>query len=266
MNRKNAEDRTLRQDEGLPTKPEAADASAAAEPGAVDGPVYEGSPKADGAPANGDGPAKAPFAPGSEAEQVAGGDVGRADAPDVDLPDQERPPTTPGTGGGDAGTGQPAEQYVRLRMRLAGDRLTVVDSHLVDGPLLPEKAFGGTNAYEVALGNRLLHAGNLPDLGVQRSFVNPEGPESQQTHHLAERDVVEFSARVPAAELTPETVGDVAVRLHRVKGEVRAEVLSGDLLDTQFSREMRPVAELRGLPASVLPEAIEERGDRTPSV
>jgi hypothetical protein len=261
MKRKNPQDHTPRPVEGLPTKPEAAVADAAAEPEAVAGPGYEGSVKADSAPEAGDGDAKAPFAPGAEAEASAG--AGTAATPD--LPDQQRPPGTPGTAVGDAGAGRPGEQYVRLRMRLVGDRLTVVDSHLVDGPLLPEKAFGGTNAYEVALGNRLLHAGSLPDLGVQRSFINPEGPESQQTHHIAERDVLEFSARVPAAELTPDTIGDVAVRLHRVKGEARAEVLSGDLLDAQFSREMRPMAELRGLPASVLPDAIEARGARTPS-
>jgi len=34
----------------------------------------------------------------------------------------------------------------------------------------------------------------------------------------------------------------------------------------QFARQIRQVAELVGLPASVLPEAIEERGGHTPSV
>ena len=33
----------------------------------------------------------------------------------------------------------------------------------------------------------------------------------------------------------------------------------------QFERELRPIAELVGLPDSVLPEAIEKRGARTPS-
>jgi hypothetical protein len=158
-----------------------------------------------------------------------------------------------------------SEQYVRLRIRVRDGRLSVVDSHLVDGPLSPDKAFPGTNAYEVTLGDRLLHAGALPDLGLQRSFVDPNAPDDQQAHHLAERDVFEFSARVPAEALTPETIGDVEVRLHRVKGEARADVLSGDRLDVQFAREMRPVGELRGLPESVLPEEIERRGGHTPN-
>ncbi|HWD77643.1 MAG TPA: hypothetical protein VG497_02145, partial [Kribbella sp.] len=46
-------------------------------------------------------------------------------------------------------TGAPDEQYVRLRIRVRGDRLTVVDSHLVDGPLAQSAAFHGADAYEV---------------------------------------------------------------------------------------------------------------------
>ncbi len=232
------------------------------------GPDYGGRAKPNGRPASGPaGPAGAvpdetAGSAGAKDPFVPAGEPGAGTArPTAGLPDQQ-PPTSGARGGGDAGG--PGEQYVRLRMRVAGDRLTVVDSHLVDGPLLPEKAFRGTNAYEVALGDRLLHAGSLPDLGVQRSFVAPDAPEDQRTHHLADRDVYEFSARVPAHELTADTIGDVAVRLHRVKGEAQADVLSGDVLATQFAREMRPVAELQGLPASVLPTAIEERGARTP--
>ena len=63
----------------------------------------------------------------------------------------------------EAGTG---EGYVRLRMRLRGDVLQVVDSHFVEGPLAQHSTFHGSHAYEVSLGDQLLHAGSLPDLGV----------------------------------------------------------------------------------------------------
>lgn len=160
---------------------------------------------------------------------------------------------------------QPGEQYVRLRVRVRDGQLSVIDSHLVDGPLAQASRFPGTNAYEVTLGDRLLHAGALPDLGVQRSFVNPGGPPEQRGHHIAERGVYEFMARVPAHELTPDTIGQIAVRLHRVKEEAGADRLSAAPLGAQFEREVRPVAELVGLPDSVLPEAIERRGGRTPT-
>lgn len=164
-----------------------------------------------------------------------------------------------------AGGGSDREQYVRLRMRMSHGRLSVVDSHLVDGPLGQGTAFAGSNAYEVTLGDRLLHADALPDLGVQRSFPNPEGPPEQRGHYLTERSVFEFVARVPAAELTRDTIGEITVRLHRLKEEARADRIGDAPLGTQFAREMRPVAELVGLPDSVLPRAIEKRGGRTPS-
>lgn len=158
------------------------------------------------------------------------------------------------------------EQYIRLRIRVNNGRLSVIDSHLVDGPLAQANSFPGANAYEITLDNRLLHSGALPDLGVQRSFMNLNGPKEQHGHHFTERDIYEFTARVPAHEITGDTFKRITVRLHRVKGETRSPQIGGANLATQFEREMRPVAELVGLPGSVLPRAIEERGARTPNV
>jgi len=155
------------------------------------------------------------------------------------------------------------EQYIRLRIRVNNGRLSVIDSHLVDGPLGQGGGFPGTNAYEVTLGDRLLHAGALPDLGVQRSFPNPKGPRQQRGHYLTERNVFEFMARLPASEVNSETIGKIAVRLLRVKEAASVQRLDAPL-GTQLERETRPIAELVGLPESVLPDAIEKRGGRTP--
>jgi hypothetical protein len=38
---------------------------------------------------------------------------------------------------------------VRLRVRVRGDRLTVLDSHLVDGPLTEATTLHGAGVYEV---------------------------------------------------------------------------------------------------------------------
>jgi hypothetical protein len=163
---------------------------------------------------------------------------------------------------------EPREQYIRMRIRVSEGQLSVVDSHLVDGPLGQTSGFSGGNAYEVTLDDRLLHAGGLPDLGMQRSFVNPnpKAPQEQKGHHVTEQSEYEFTARVPAAEVTPDTIGRITVRLHRVKEEARVVRLDDTPLGKQFEREMRPIAELVGLPESVLPESIEKRGGRTPSI
>ena len=179
---------------------------------------------------------------------------------EIELGDQQ---AKRGRGGGRSSTQD--EQYIRLRVRVRNGELRVIDSHLVDGPLGQVTGFPAGNAYEVTLGDRLLHAGALPDLGVQRSFANPDGPPEQRGHYITEPSVYEFMARLPAAEVRPETIGEIAVRLHRVKEEARADRLSLSPLAAQFERELRPIAELVGLPDSTLPEAIEKRGARTPS-
>jgi len=181
----------------------------------------------------------------------------RGRAKEIELGDQKpsRRRESTASGGG-------REEYIRLRIRVRNGNLTVIDSTLVDGPLGQVTGFPGTNAYEVTLGDRLLHAGALPDLGIQRSFANPQGPPEQRGHYITPRNVYEFTARVPAADVTPDTIGRITVTLHRVKEEPRAEALGEMPLATQFERELRPVAELVGLPDSVLPEAIEKRGGR----
>jgi hypothetical protein len=213
-------------------------------------PSYEGPQKAGGT-ASRPGPSKAEFVAGPAPDQ---GSYEQLPAvADMQPPDRAGPESP-----------EQREQYIRLRIRVRDGRMTVVDSHLVDGPLTQATAFPGTNAYEVTLGDRLLHAGALPDLGVQRSFVAPNPAEGERAHHITERETFEFSARVPAGHVSADTIADIAVRLHRVKGEPRADRLSGARLDVQFEREMRLVSEIRGLPESALPEEIERRGGCTP--
>lgn len=176
-------------------------------------------------------------------------------------PGGEHPAQQPRSGDG---SGRPAEQYVRLRVQVRGDRLTVLDSHLVDGPLTAPTTLHGAGVYEVTVGDRLVHAAALPDLGLeQRSFPNLEGPPDQRGHHFTERATAEFSVRIPAEELTAETIGAVQVRLHRLVEPASGVRVGAQSLGVQLREQVEPVAELVGLPESTLPEAIEARGGRT---
>jgi hypothetical protein len=249
----------IRRDDSGPSKPAVPPAGRAGTPdAAVQIPTYKGLSKTAEMPkptqARAGEQAKPPF------ERTAARRR-RGSSTEVDFGEQQARQTR---GGGRSAT--PREQYIRLRIRVSHGQLSVVDSHLVDGPLGQVVGFPGDFAYEVTLGDRLLHAGALPDLGVQRSFANPNGPPEQHGHYISERSVYEFAARLPADEVTPETIGQIAVRLHRVKEEARTDRLGEMPLGVRFEREMRPVAEIVGLPDSTLPEAIEQRGGRTPNV
>ena len=142
--------------------------------------------------------------------------------------------------------------------------MTVLDSHLVDGPLTAPSTLRGAGAYEVTVNDRLVHAAAIPDLGIpQRSFPNPQGPPDQRGHHLTERTTSEFSVRIPADELTAETIGTVNVRLYRLVEPASGVQTGAHSLRAQAGQLVETIAELTGLPESVLPEAIVARGDRT---
>jgi hypothetical protein len=244
-------------DDKLPSKPDAPAAGKRIRTAAAEAtlPSYGGSRKTDKMPnarAQANGPTKASLKPGTVHQPSGPQEVARADQ--VVRATRKQPKAAAGT-----------EQYVRIRIRVRDDRLSVIDSHLVDGPLAQARRFSGANAYEVTVGDKLLFAESLPDLGVQRSFVNPSGPPEQHGHHITERTVYEFMARVPANEVSPESIGKMAVRLLRVKDETRTDRLGSTPLTRQFERQIRQVAEIVGLPISVLPKAIEERGGRTPN-
>jgi hypothetical protein len=257
-------DSTLLVERTLPSK------AAAPEPGkrarAVEGPVARGAAKL---PSKTDEPPSP--ARGKTARHKAPLDPrvlqdARKLAQQPEKPDfGEQIPRAPGRSTADTGAGAPPEQYVRIRVHVAGDRLRVTDSHLVDGPLAQPLSFAGACVYEFSIDDRLLYAASLPDIGVQRSFVDPSNDPQRQGHFITERQAYDFHARIPAHELTRKTIAAMRLTLHRIKEPLNAECLDGRRLTAQFEKRLRPIAELAGLPTSVLPAAIERRGARTPS-
>lgn len=155
------------------------------------------------------------------------------------------------------------DRYVRLQVLVEGDALTVVDSALVDGPLREGASFPGRFAYDVTIGDELLHAGPAPDLGVRRSFINPDGPEDERRHVVTELPTFVFTARVPAEAVTRAALPDIRIRLFRLKDEAVAERVRLEPVDRRFPREARVLAEGTGLPAAALPASIARRGEIT---
>lgn len=145
--------------------------------------------------------------------------------------------------------------YVRLRVRMDDGVLSIVDSHLVDSELARPAALHGTYAYEVVDGDRLLHADSLPDIGMVRSFADPDGTGEQRGHHSYEQSTYEFDVRVPTEHLTRAALSNISVVLHRIKDRPE-RALRDAPLGTQYERELREVASVVGIPASVLPPGV----------
>jgi hypothetical protein len=160
------------------------------------------------------------------------------------------------------------EQYLRLRVLVEDGKLSIVDTHLVDGPLAQTNAFQGGFAYEVTDGRRLLHAGSIPDLGTVRGFAHPNGTVEQQRHHTYELSTYEFDARVPVAPLRSAELSNVMVALYRVKQPARPDALHGTLsaepLGIQRDMHLREIGRVVGLPHSLLPTDLTIQPPRTP--
>jgi hypothetical protein len=147
---------------------------------------------------------------------------------------------------------KPSEGYVRLHILVDNGEMSIIGSQNVDGPLAEVSAFNGGHAYEVTLEGERLHAGALPDLNVVRSFPNPNGPPQEQQHHTYELATYEFNARVPRDALTAKTLPKVEVALYRVKDTVPKVVSGIQPLAEAHEHELREVARMKGLPATVL--------------
>jgi hypothetical protein len=157
---------------------------------------------------------------------------------------------------------QTPDQYVRFRVRVDDGKVSIVDSHLVEGSLVTPATLSGNFAYEVTHAQRRLHADSIPDLGVTRSFANPEGPPEQRAHNVTELSSYEFNIRVPANELTREALPNIAIALYRVKDRATTLMLGAMPLNIQYVREVRELAHMDGISPRILPEAMQKSRSR----
>ncbi len=151
-----------------------------------------------------------------------------------------------------AGTGTSASGYVRLRVHVEGDRLEIVDVHHVDSELAMPDALVGEHAYDVMLGDQLLHADGVADVGVSRSFPNPDldAPIEQRGHHFHELDSYEFDVRFPVASLTPRNLSQVRLRYFAVGAP--NDVSPRSLDERRTDKGSNVIGEIVGFPRSVL--------------
>ncbi len=172
-------------------------------------------------------------------------------APEVGGPGTEQVGRKPVAG--------PPDKYVRLRLRVENGQMSVVDSHEVEGTLIEPHTIHGNFAYEVIREQRRLYGDSIPDLGVTRSFSDPEGALEQRGHHITELSSYEFNARVPAKELGRAALSKIEIALYRVKERAPEKPLGIAPLSVQFERELREVARLKGIPADKLPPSIQKQ-------
>jgi hypothetical protein len=148
--------------------------------------------------------------------------------------------------------------YVRLRVRVEDNELYVVGAHAVEGPLVERTKLHGDLAYEVTMGTKLLAADAVPDVGVRRSFPDPSGDPERQGHFVTPLDSYELNVRVPKEDVSLASLPKLEITLYRIKEEVPRPLTAAGPVGPQFERELRPVAQMKGIRREELAQPVRE--------
>ena len=149
----------------------------------------------------------------------------------------------------------PKESYLRLRVRVTGHKMSVVDVAQVEGPLAQPDTLAGNFVYEVAHDGKRLATEHVPDLGVRRSYPRPDGPQEGRVHHLEPMSTFEFNVRVASDALSQAALPQTEIALYQVKADTPPHPMNAQLLSAQFSQHLREVARMKGIDTESLPGA-----------
>jgi hypothetical protein len=152
-----------------------------------------------------------------------------------------------------AGPAPMRESYVVLRVRAAGDRMTILGAQEVDGPLTLPSTMIGEHAYEALLDSRPIAQEGVVDVGISRSFPRP----GEHEHHITERPSFDFNVRIPRSAVPDDALHRVALTLFRLPDASQKNVEGR--LSALFGARARTVAHLDALRPEVFEPAAREQ-------
>lgn len=155
------------------------------------------------------------------------------------------------------------DAYVRMRVRVEDGEMSVRSMQTVEGPLIPHEDLHGDLAYEVTVSGKRVSSGAIPDTGVNRSFPHPDPAPGQEGHHETPTAAHEFIARVPRKAISLSSLPRTNVTLFRVKEGPLPMAAGTERLTQHFDKELREVAELRGIRLETLPESVRAEARRS---
>ncbi|MEP7102148.1 MAG: hypothetical protein ABI781_16690 [Burkholderiales bacterium] len=157
-----------------------------------------------------------------------------------------------------ADSADPGPNSVRLRLRIVNGVASVISAHVVPGVMpAPERLDYGL-AYEVSIASRRVAVGTVPDVGMRRSYPDPQGRPGMGGHHLQELESIEVNLRLPQREFSAANLSKLHVQLFRMKSQPPAVPITAAPLAEQFRDQLRPAAELRGIDLKLLSPRVQE--------
>jgi hypothetical protein len=151
------------------------------------------------------------------------------------------------------------DAYVVFRMHVQNGVMSVVGSKRVEGSLVQQEDIVQAGlAYEVTLNNGRLSIGSVADFGEQRSFARPGGEAGEHVHHVTILPSFNFSVKIPGNKIALKDLPKLQISLYKFKEQIPDLKLSSTPLHTQFEKEVREVATLKGIKIASLNKDVKE--------
>jgi hypothetical protein len=154
----------------------------------------------------------------------------------------------------EAVTETPRDSYIRMTVRVEGDRVEVVEAQQIAGPLVQPATVAHGVAHEVLVNGQRVAIGSDPDAGVSRSFSEPgRGP---QEHHMHGLDSFDLPIRVPTSALRGASPSDVTINVVRVEEHPQQALNSMSLIEDPAARTS--LIATTNLAQAFLPDALRD--------
>jgi len=131
-----------------------------------------------------------------------------------------------------------AERYLRIRVHVEDNMLSVQHIKEVEGPLIAHEDLHGAMVYEVTVGGERAASASVPDAGVNRSFPPREPVADQEGHFFAPAPTHDILVRVPSDSVSLRALPRVEIALYRVKEGPLPRTEDAEPLGQHFSREL----------------------------
>ena len=173
------------------------------------------------------------------------------------LPDQEAAPPARSAPGKRASGDEEGPGYLRLRVQVENNEMTITGGKVVPGPLVQAATLHPGLIYEVTRGGRSIAHGLIPDAGLWRSYPDPEGRPAMQGHHLTRTPSYEIAVRIPLDAIRRQDLPQLKVSLYQWQGSTPVELEGKASIREGVKGRLRPVAELKGMKLDSLPRSLQ---------
>jgi hypothetical protein len=143
-------------------------------------------------------------------------------------------------------SGQKGKAYLRLHLRVEDKKMSLIEAQKVDGPLIIEDRIDSNLVYEAVVSSKRIALGNITDVGVNRSFPNPNGVPGQEGHFFVELPSYEFDARLRAEDLSPSLLPEVEITVYNVREQI-TNIIGKESLAQELRNEVHELARLKGI-------------------